>query len=408
MRGPAAHPIVIVAGGTGGHFFPAEALAAELIARGQRVVLMTDARSGARTSPVFAERELHVLKGAGIAGRGVVRAGKAVLSMAAGIAQARSLLAALDAGAIVGFGGYPSVAPVLASRLLRRRPAIILHEQNAVLGRANRFLSQYADRLALSFASTERIPARTNTVVTGNPVRSAITALAQAAYQAPGQTIRLLVLGGSLGARVFSDVVPDALALLPDPLRARLSVVQQCRPEDLERVRAAHAQAGIAAELSAFFPDVADRLLAAHLVIARAGASTVAELAVVGRPSILVPLPGAIDDHQSANARVLAEVGGAVVMPQGSLTARALADQLTILLSDPAALARAAVAARGLASSLGASPGTSPGASPGILPGTSPGTSPGTLSGAPPGTRVGAAAHLADLVESRMHQEARS
>ena len=376
MRGPAAQPIVIAAGGTGGHFFPAEALAAELIARGQRVVLMTDARSGAANSPVFAQRDLHVLKGAGIAGRGVVRAGKAVLSMAAGIAQARAILAKLNASAVVGFGGYPSVAPVLASRLLRRRPAVVLHEQNAVLGRANRFLCGRADSLALSFAATQRVPSGTRTVVTGNPVRPAITALAHAAYQAPGhasgeQTIRLLILGGSLGARVFSDIVPDALALLAKPLRARLSVVQQCRPEDLDRVRAAYAQAGIAADLAAFFPDVAERLLSAHLVIARAGASTVAELAVVGRPSILVPLPGAIDDHQSANARALAEAGGAVVMPQSDLSPHALADRLTTLLADPATLTRAAVAARGLAS-------------------------------------AAAAAQLADLVEARMHQEARS
>ncbi len=371
MRGPAAQPIVIAAGGTGGHFFPAEALAAELIARGQRVVLMTDARSTAGNSPVFAQREIHVLKGAGIAGRGAVRAGKAVLAMAAGIAQARSILAGLNASAIVGFGGYPSVAPVLASRLLRRRPAVVLHEQNAVLGRANRFLCGRADSLALSFAATQLIPSGTRTEVTGNPVRPAIAALAHAAYQAPGQTIRLLILGGSLGARVFSDIVPDALALLAEPLRARLSVVQQCRPEDLDRVRAAYTQAGIAADLAAFFPDVAERLLGAHLVIARAGASTVAELAVVGRPSILVPLPGAIDDHQSANARALADAGGAVVMPQSDLTPRTMADRLTTLLADPATLTRAAVAARGLAVPV-------------------------------------AAAHLADLVESRMHQEARS
>lgn len=381
MRGPAAQPIVIAAGGTGGHFFPAEALAAELIARGQRVVLMTDARSGAGSSPVFAQRELHVLKGAGIAGRGVVRAGKAVVAMAAGIVQARSILAGLNASAVVGFGGYPSVAPVLASRLLRRRPAIVLHEQNAVLGRANRFLCRHADSLALSFAATQRVPSGTRTALTGNPVRPAIVALAQAAYRAPadqaagqtgaGQAIRLLILGGSLGARVFSDIVPDALALLAEPLRARLWVVQQCRPEDLDRVRAAYTQAGIAADLAAFFPDVADRLLSAHLVIARAGASTVAELAVVGRPSILVPLPGAIDDHQSANARALAEAGGAVVIPQSDLTPRALADRLTTLLADATGLTQAAVAARGMA-------------------------------------QAKAAAHLADLVESRMHQEARS
>src|SRR5689334_11334522 len=227
MRGPAVRTIVIAAGGTGGHFFPAEALAAELLARGHRVVLMTDARSGGLTSAVFAGQEQHVLRGAGIAGRGLLRGVRAVAALAAGVFQARRLLARIDAGAIVGFGGYPCVAPVLGANLLRRRPAVILHEQNAVLGRANRFLASRADVLALSFAATERVPARAQAVVTGTPVRPAVAALAQDGYAPPADRIRLLVLGGSLGARVFSDVVPDAIAALPEALRARLSMVQQ-------------------------------------------------------------------------------------------------------------------------------------------------------------------------------------
>ncbi|MDR3538186.1 MAG: undecaprenyldiphospho-muramoylpentapeptide beta-N-acetylglucosaminyltransferase [Acetobacteraceae bacterium] len=370
MRGPAVKPIVIAAGGTGGHFFPAEALAAELVARGRRVVLMTDARSGGLNSAMFEGRDQFVIRGAGIAGRGALRGIKAMAALSAGIVQARGILSRLDAAAVVGFGGYPCVAPVLGSRLLRRRPAVILHEQNAVLGRANRFLAQRADRLALSFAATERVPNLTITTVTGNPVRPPVAALAQSGYVAPNDRIRLLVLGGSLGARVFSDVVPAALQALPAALRERLSVVQQCRGEDLERVRAAYAEAGIAAELSAFFPDVAARLLAAHLVIARAGASTVAELAVAGRPAILVPLPGAIDDHQSANARALAAAGGAWVMPQPVFTPEALAERLPLLLDDPATLTQAAVGARSQA-------------------------------------RADAAARLADIVEVLMRQEAR-
>jgi UDP-N-acetylglucosamine--N-acetylmuramyl-(pentapeptide) pyrophosphoryl-undecaprenol N-acetylglucosamine transferase len=246
---------------------------------------------------------------------------------------------------------------------------VILHEQNAVLGRANRFLAGHADRLALSFDSTARVQAGAATLVTGNPVRAAVAALAHEPYAPPAGRIQLLVLGGSLGARVFSDIVPAALQALPDGLRARLSVVQQCRTEDLDRVRAVCDQAGIAAELAAFFPDVAERLRAAHLVIARAGASTVAELAVAGRPSILVPLPGAIDDHQSANARALA--AGAWVMPQPSFTAAALSERLTALLADPAALTQAATAARTHA-------------------------------------RTDAASRLADLVEQLMRQEART
>jgi UDP-N-acetylglucosamine--N-acetylmuramyl-(pentapeptide) pyrophosphoryl-undecaprenol N-acetylglucosamine transferase len=346
MRGPTVQPIVIAAGGTGGHFFPAEALAAELVARGHRIVLMTDARSGGLSSPTFAGREQHVIRGAGIAGRGVWRGAKAVGSLSAGVMQARGILARLGAGCIVGFGGYPCVAPILAARSLRRRPAVILQEQNAVLGRANRFLARRADVLALGFEATARVPAGVRTEVTGNPVRPAIVGLARTSYIAPTDRLRLLVLGGSLGARVFSDVVPAALRLLPAALRARLSVVQQTRPEDLERVKAAYAADGIPAELSPFFPDVAARLVAAHLVIARSGASTVAELAVAGRPAILVPLPGAIDDHQSANARALAEAGGAWVMPQPAFTAEALAERLGALLADPVGLTAAAVSAR--------------------------------------------------------------
>lgn len=351
MRGPAVKPVVIAAGGTGGHLFPAEALAAELVARGRRVALMTDARSRALDSPAFAGRERFVLPGAGIAGRGAARAARAVFALAAGTMQARAILARLDAAAVVGFGGYPSVAPVLGARLLRHRPPVLLHEQNAVLGRANRFLARHAACLALSFPGTTRVPVGVPTEVTGNPVRPVIAALAGAGYVPPDDTgpARVLVLGGSLGARVFADVVPAALAALPAGLRARLVVVQQCRAEDLARVRAAYAAAGIAAELAAFFPDVAARLAAAQLVISRAGASSVAELAVAGRPAILVPLPGAIDDHQSANACALVAAGGAEVIAQPAFTPARLAQSLAAWLGDLARLAAAAASAAGLA-----------------------------------------------------------
>jgi len=335
-------PIVIAAGGTGGHLFPAEALATELLARGHRVALMTDARSGALQSPVFAGLEQVVLSGAGIAGRGAANAGRAVMALMAGAARARRVLARMDAAAVVGFGGYPSVAPVIGARMLRRRPSIVLHEQNAVLGRANRFLAGSAEALALSFEATELVPESAQTVVTGNPVRPEIAALGSLPYAPPDGALRLLVLGGSLGARVFSDIVPGALA----PFADRVSVVQQCRPEDLDRVRAAYAASGVAAELSSFFPNIAARLAAAHLVVARAGASTVAELALAGRPSILVPLPGAIDDHQSANAAALAAAGGAVSIAQPDFSSAALGERIAAFLADPAALAHAAAAAR--------------------------------------------------------------
>jgi len=343
MRGPAVKPIVIAAGGTGGHFFPAEALAATLIARGHRVVLMTDGRSGALQSPVFAGAEQHVLPGAGLAGRGVIKAARALLALARGTLRARAILARLDAAAVVGFGGYPSVPPVLAASSLKHRPFVVLQEQNAVLGRANIFLCKRADLLALGVADTRRIPTGVTSEVTGNPVRPAIAALANLAYAPPVEKMELLVMGGSLGARVFSDVVPDAVAALPPQLRARLSITQQCRAEDLNRVRAAYDEAGVAAELAPFFNDVAARLQNAHLVIGRAGASTCAELAVAGRPAILVPLPGAIDDHQTANA---AAVGGARVLAQTAFTATALTALLLELLTAPAKLAEAAAAAR--------------------------------------------------------------
>lgn len=345
MRGPLIRTVVIAAGGTGGHFFPAEALAAELARRGQRLALLTDARSGGLASPAFEGRERFVLHGAGIAGRGVLRGASAAAALAIGSVQARQILARLHAGVLVGFGGYPSVAPVVAAHLLRHRPAIVLHEQNAVLGRANRALARRANLLALSHATTTRVPDGVRTRVTGNPVRPAIAALANAPFTPLADDIHLLVLGGSLGARVLSDVVPAAVAMLPEALRARLRMTQQCRAEDLARVRDAYAAIGVVADLAPFFADVAGRLAAAHLVIARAGASTVAELAVVGRPAILVPLPHAIDDHQSANARALAEAGAAWVMPQPGFTAAALADRLRDLLADPAQVAGAAARA---------------------------------------------------------------
>ncbi len=342
MRGQPVRPIVIAAGGTGGHFFPAEALAAELLSRGHRVALMTDARSGGLKSEVFAGRETFVLRGAGIAGRGALRAGQAALALAAGTAQARRVLSTLDATAIVGFGGYPCVAPVLACRMLRRRPVVVLHEQNAVLGRANRALARFADRLALGMAATMRLPPSAATAVTGNPVRPAVRALADLDYAppAPDGPVNLLVIGGSQGARVFSDALPVAVALLPEAMRARLHVAQQCRPEDLARVRDAYAALGVEAELSAFFPNMAARLAAAHFVVARAGASTVAELGVIGRPALLVPLPASIDGHQRANARAI----GADVLEQAEFerTPEVLADALAARLSSPARLAEGA------------------------------------------------------------------
>jgi UDP-N-acetylglucosamine--N-acetylmuramyl-(pentapeptide) pyrophosphoryl-undecaprenol N-acetylglucosamine transferase len=286
-----------------------------------------------------------------------------------GVLQARRILGRIDPAAVIAFGGYPSVAPVLAATLLRHRPPVVLHEQNAVLGRANRFLARRATTLALSFEATKRMPAGLRTNVTGNPVRPAIAAIPP--YEPPAEALHLVVLGGSLGARVFSDVVPAAVALLPEELRTRLTVTQQCRAEDLDRVRVAYTATGVSAELSAFFPDVAGRLASAHLVVARAGASTTAELTAAGRPAILVPLPGAIDDHQSANARALDEARGAEMVAQRDLTPTSLSERLAAWLAKPDLLAQAAGAARRLG-------------------------------------RPDAATRLADLVEALIGQEART
>ncbi len=301
VRGPAVKPIVIAAGGTGGHFFPAEALAAELLARGQRVALMTDARAAARLPACSPGARCIVLRGAGHRRARPAPGCGAVLALAAGTLQARAHPARLQPSVVVGFGGYPTVAPVLAPALMRDPPPVVLHEQNAVLGRANRRLARRATRwrcvrrhrAACRPACRRRSPA----------TRCAPASPRAARYVPPDEPIRLLVLGGSLGARVFSDAVPAALAALPAAMRARLRVVQQCRAEDLDRVAPPTPPAASPAELATFFPDVPARMAAAHLVIARAGASTVAELAVAGRPAMLVPLPGAIDDHQTANAR---------------------------------------------------------------------------------------------------------
>lgn len=343
MKAAVHSPVVIAAGGTGGHFFPAEALAAELLARGERVVLLTDARSGGLASPVFARAERHVVSGAGLSGRGVKRAAQGAWALARGVGEARRILRQVRPGAVVAFGGYPSVPPVLAAAtMFGGKPRVILHEQNAVLGRANRFLARFANLLALNFPNTKSVPAGVAVQVTGNPVRPAIAALYGQGFVAPGGRIELLVLGGSLGAKVFGSLVPEALALLPESLRARLSVTQQCRTEESVQARQILKQAGIEAELSPFFTDVAALLAKAHLVVARAGASSVAEIAAAGRPAIFIPLPTAIDDHQRANADAMADAGAALRLDQAGLTPAILAEKIETLLMDTALLTKMA------------------------------------------------------------------
>jgi UDP-N-acetylglucosamine--N-acetylmuramyl-(pentapeptide) pyrophosphoryl-undecaprenol N-acetylglucosamine transferase len=339
-------PILLAAGGTGGHMFPAEALARELLGRGRRVALVTD-RRGKAFGDALPEVEVFRIHASAPAGSIVARL-RGVAELALGTLQAQRLVSRLRPAAVVGFGGYPSVPAVLAAQ--RSRLPTVLHEQNAVLGRANRLLAGNARVIVTSFPAVSQIrPSDAGKLVhAGNPVRPAILAVRGLPYpEADGDgPLSLLVTGGSQGARVFSEVVPAALALLPEALRRRIRLSQQARPEDLERARAALASAGIEAEVSSFFKDMPERLAACHLAITRAGASTIAELTVAGRPALLVPYPHAMDDHQTANAQALADAGGAWLLPQGSLTPAVLASRLEALLTMPASLITAAAAAR--------------------------------------------------------------
>lgn len=340
-------PILLAAGGTGGHLFPAEALAAALTARGLPVELVTDTRA-ARYAGHFPARALHVLPADTVRGRSPVALARTAFTLAAGFVAGLALLRKVRPAVVVGFGGYPTLPPVMAATVLRI-PTLI-HEANGVMGRANRLLAGRVSAIATGFEGvTDADPAlKAKTVRTGNPLRPAAIAAAAIPYAVPeaGGPIQLLVFGGSQGARVMSDVVPPALEKLDPSLRARLHVVQQAREEDLPRVRDTYARIGVAAEVAPFFQDLPARMAAAHLVISRSGASTVAELAAIGRPSLLVPLPNALDQDQAANARSLERIGGALVMPQANFTPEALAQTLAGLASDPAALTGMAGAAR--------------------------------------------------------------
>jgi UDP-N-acetylglucosamine--N-acetylmuramyl-(pentapeptide) pyrophosphoryl-undecaprenol N-acetylglucosamine transferase len=338
---------VLAAGGTGGHLFPAEAVARLLAARGGAVHLLTDRRADAFAAAVPGVT-IDLVR-AGRFGGGPLNTAVGFAALALGMVQARRLLRRLAPAAVIGFGGYPSVPTMLAAAQLGL-PTVI-HEQNAVFGRANRLLAPRARVIATGFGAVQGLrPAdQRRTVHTGNPVRPAIRAVGAAPYAPPTGTIELLVTGGSQGARVFAEVLPAALELLPAELRARLRVSQQARPEDKDAVIARYRERAIVAEIESFFADMPARLARAHLVICRAGASTIAELAAAGRPAILVPYPHAMDDHQAANAAQFAAAGGGWAIAQGEFTAPALAERLTALLADPAALASAAAAARGFA-----------------------------------------------------------
>lgn len=346
MSADGRHTLVLLcAGGTGGHLFPAEALAHALAARGVAVELATDVRAAHFDFPA---RATHVIPSATVRGRNPLSLARTAALLALGTAKAWALIRRIRPAVVVGFGGYPTVPPLLAASMCGVRT--VLHEQNGVMGRANRLLASRVTRIATGFPKLARLDPRAlgKVVFTGNPVRPAVIEAAASPYAVPaaGGPFHLLVFGGSQGAHVMAEVVPAAVARLAPDLRARLRLTQQARSEDLETVRAAYRDLGIAADCAPFFSDLPRRIAAAHLVISRSGASTVAELSAIGRPSILVPLPHALDQDQFANAGILAEAGGAMRMVQADLTADRLAGEIGKLAGSPESLARMAQAAR--------------------------------------------------------------
>lgn len=325
--------IVLAAGGTGGHMMPAEAVADVLQEAGYQVSLVTDKR-GEAIDNVMTDIDRVVLGASSHMGGGLPGKLRSILSIIGSTFQVRKHFKRQKPSVVIGFGGYPSLPAVLAARSLSI--PYILHEQNAVLGRVNRLMAKGAHTVALSMDSTARVPEGVPTVVTGNPVRKLIAKLANTAYAVPFGfgVIRLFIIGGSQGARILSDVTPSAIAGLDKEMLDRLEVLHQARPEDVDRVVAAYADAGIKAEVKSYFDDVGSILLRTQLVIARSGASTLAELSAMGRPAILVPLAIAADDHQTANARNVAEAGGGWVYPEPEFTIDALREHLHKMLQD--------------------------------------------------------------------------
>jgi UDP-N-acetylglucosamine--N-acetylmuramyl-(pentapeptide) pyrophosphoryl-undecaprenol N-acetylglucosamine transferase len=341
-----AGTVLICAGGTGGHLFPAESLALALKSRGWHIHLATDHRVEAYGQDFPAEA-VHIVPSATIT-KSPVAAARAVATLARGFLAGRALIRRLRPDVAVGFGGYPTLPPMLAAA--RAKVPTVIHDQNAVLGRANRFLAARVTAIATSFdkvGGTGRLIGD-RVVETGNPVRAAVLEAARVPYpeRAAGDPFRLLVFGGSQGARFMSDLVPPAVAALPPEWRGRLRIVQQCRAEDLARVTEAYKAAGVAAELQPFFRDMPARIASSHLVVCRSGASTVAELAVIGRPAIMVPLPHALDQDQKANALVLARAGGGWMVEQRDMNQGRLGADLTDLMGHPDRLSAASQAAR--------------------------------------------------------------
>lgn len=339
--------VLLSAGGTGGHLFPAEALAHELSARGWEVHLATDARAN-RFAGHFPAKAVHSISAATFGSKNPLALLRSFLTIWKGVRQASAVIRQIKPSVVIGFGGYPTLPPLYAAT--RRGVPSMVHEQNAVMGRANKALAARVSAIAGGFLKPAG-PQADKIVPVGNPVRPAVLALHDAPYDTPADQgqLRLLVFGGSQGARFFSDMVPEAVAKLPEALRRRLSIVQQARAEDEARVQARYAELGVAADVAAFFSDLPQKMADAHLVLSRSGASTVLELSVIGRPAILVPLPHALDDDQGHNAALLVDAGAAVMKRQNTIDADTLAADILALAGSPERLAAMAAAARGVA-----------------------------------------------------------
>lgn len=337
--------ILLSAGGTGGHLFPAEALAHEMTRRGWSVHLATDQRAE-RYAGGFPAELVHAVPSATFGSRNPFAMARAGWTLWRGFVRSSSILQRLKPAIVVGFGGYPTLPPLFAAT--RRNIPTLIHEQNAVMGRANRALAARVTAIAGGFMAEGEGNAADKMVVTGNPVRPAVIEAAKSAYPSlnGAKPFRLLVFGGSQGAQFFSEAVPPAIRALPEEARARLAVTQQARPEDEAAVRAAYAEMGVAAEVAPFFNDLAQRMAAAHLVVSRSGASTVSEIAVIGRPALLVPYPYALDHDQAANAAALARAGGAEVHRQDTLSPERLSALIGAMMEDKARLLSMAAAAR--------------------------------------------------------------
>jgi UDP-N-acetylglucosamine--N-acetylmuramyl-(pentapeptide) pyrophosphoryl-undecaprenol N-acetylglucosamine transferase len=332
--------IVLAAGGTGGHVFPAEAVAQELLAQNYRLALITDSR-GERYGGTLSLIDKHFIRAGSLAGRGIFGKMVSGIELLIGTVQAYRMLKRLQPAVVVGFGGY-AAAPTMFAALMAHIPTVI-HEQNAILGWANRKLAGYVSKVCTSYDLARPAPTSAHLIRTGMPVRPAVADVRSFPYRAPepNGVFRILVLGGSQGARVFTDVMPAAIKLLPEELRSRIEISQQCRPEDINRAQNAYAGLGVHVELRHFFDNVPELLNKAHVLISRSGASTVAETTITGRPSILVPYPYAADDHQTANAKALDIVGGGWMIGQGAFTAETVAAKLTDLMQNPQLLADA-------------------------------------------------------------------